>query len=89
MTRRSSISSRAAVAVAPPLPREAVEEELAALRPVAVSTRGGYRLYSFRAAEAPSLMYETGRLREEAFRNSGGGTGRAVDIDADDTAPEG
>lgn len=89
MTRRSSISSRAAVAVAPPLPREAVEEELAALRPVAVSARGGYRLYSFRAAEAPSLMYETGRLREEAFRNSGGGTGRAVDIDADDTAPGG
>ncbi len=89
MTAHRSLASRATVAVAEPLPREALEEELAALRPVTVAERGGYRLYSFRASEAPSLMYETGRLREEAFRNAGGGTGRAVDIDADDTAPEG
>lgn len=89
MTAHRSALPRECEAVAPPLPREALEEELAALRPLAVAARGGYRLYSFRAAEAPSLMYETGRLREAAFRGSGGGTGRAVDIDADDTAPEG
>lgn len=72
--------------IIPPVAREALERELAGLRPVAEAVRGGCRLYSFRAAEAPALMREVGRLREEAFRSAGGGTGREVDIDADDTA---
>lgn len=77
------------VPVASPVPREAIEEELAALGPVAAASRGGCLLYSFRAAEAPMLMREVGRLREAAFRSSGGGTGLAADIDGDDVAPGG
>ena len=34
-------------------------------------------------------MQELGRLRELSFRDAGGGTGAAVDIDAEDTAEEG
>ena len=34
---------------------------------------------------APNTMLEIGRLREEAYRFSGGGTGKAVDIDTYDT----
>ena len=75
--------------IIPPVGRDALERELAGLRPVATALRGGCRLYSFRAAEAPMLMREVGRLRETAFRSAGGGTGLGADIDADDTAPGG
>lgn len=34
-------------------------------------------------------MREIGRLREIAFRGAGGGTGREVDIDAEDLAEDG
>lgn len=75
--------------VAAPVGREILEREIASLHPVAEALRGGSVLYSFRAAEAPMLMREVGRLREQAFRASGGGTGRSLDIDEDDTAARG
>ncbi len=46
-------------------------------------------VYVFHASEAPNLMREVGRLREEAFRDAGGGTGKEVDIDEADLHPEG
>ena len=36
----------------------------------------------------PILMQEIGRLRELAFRSSGGGTGKSADIDSYDTAEQ-
>lgn len=47
--------------------------------------KGGTDLYVFRAQDCPNLMREVGRLREEAFREAGGGTGLACDIDEYDT----
>ncbi|MCR5395328.1 MAG: GNAT family N-acetyltransferase [Bacteroidales bacterium] len=49
------------------------------------SRKGGNELYIFTAAQCPNLMREVGRLREETFREAGGGTGLAVDIDEYDT----
>lgn len=46
-------------------------------------------IYTFRAVEAPNLMLELGRLREEAFRFYGGGTGKSADIDQFDLDPNG
>lgn len=59
------------------------------LQPLFLSPRGNIALYSFRACEAMPLMEEVGRLREEAFRAAGGGTGRVLDIDSCDLAPDG
>ena len=44
------------------------------------------QLYLVHAHNAPNVMQEIGRLRELTFRTSGGGTGKAADIDAYDTA---
>lgn len=71
------------------LPREALLAELTddlLLRP---TNKAGNAVYIFRAAQAPSLMQEVGRLREQTFRAAGGGTGAAVDIDELDTDPDG
>lgn len=43
-------------------------------------------LYLLNYHNSPNVMREIGRLREEAFRGAGGGTGKALDIDSYDTA---
>lgn len=42
-------------------------------------------IYIITALDSPNVMREIGRLREEAFRAAGGGTGMALDIDQYDT----
>ncbi len=44
------------------------------------------QLYLLNHHNSPNVMREIGRLREEAFRKAGGGTGKAADIDDYDTA---
>lgn len=44
------------------------------------------QLYLLNHHNAPNVMKEIGRLREEAFRLAGGGTGKSMDIDSYDTA---
>ncbi len=46
---------------------------------------GDNEIYIFKHADSPNLMREVGRLRELTFRNAGGGTGLACDIDEYDT----
>ncbi len=46
-------------------------------------------LYIITAQQAPNTMREIGRLREEAFRLAGGGSGMEVDIDEADTMENG
>lgn len=53
------------------------------------TNRAKNELYTFHANEAPNTMLEIGRLREEAFRAGGGGTGKAADIDELDLRPNG
>ncbi|MCH5334198.1 MAG: GNAT family N-acetyltransferase [Alistipes sp.] len=75
--------------IAAPVDRGSLLAELTAERKVRDTKKAGNEIYIFSAAECPSLMQEVGRLRETAFRAAGGGTGRAVDIDAEDLAEGG
>lgn len=45
------------------------------------TNNGHNKIYVFKAKDAPNLMREVGRLREITFREAGGGTGKACDVD--------
>lgn len=47
---------------------------------------GGFTVYLAPAAEIPLTVHEIGRLREEAFRAVGEGTGQAIDVDRFDAS---
>lgn len=64
-----------------PIPTELIEQELHDGLMLRTTNRAGNVIYTFGASEAPNVMMELGRLREEAFRYYGGGSGQAVDID--------
>lgn len=72
-----------------PVDRELLETEMTERTFLRPTNKGGNLLYVFRAEQAPNLMREIGRLREQAFRDAGGGTGKALDIDQCDTHPKG
>ena len=72
-----------------PVDRALLLAELTPERKVRDTKRAGNEIYLFVAAECPNLMREVGRLREEAFRGAGGGTGMEVDIDEEDLAEDG
>ncbi|MDY6122252.1 MAG: GNAT family N-acyltransferase [Porphyromonas sp.] len=72
-----------------PVEPHLISSELCAKRRLRHTNRGGNEIYVFRAHEAPNTMKELGRLREEAFRHHGGGTGKASDIDEYDLDPNG
>ncbi len=72
--------------IAEPISREELMGELSRAHFVRNTNKGGNLIYDFSATEAPALMREVGRLREEAFRMAGGGTGKSLDIDEYDTA---
>lgn len=82
-------ANESTIPLIPPVPREDLLAELTPARMIRTTKKGDNRIYIFSAAECPKLMLEVGRLREEAFRRAGGGTGREVDIDDEDTAPDG
>lgn len=71
------------------VPRELIERELTENRLLRATNNAGNLIYILKAAEAPNVMREIGRLRELAFRQAGGGTGCEVDIDEQDLAPDG
>lgn len=72
-----------------PIDPALIEKELSDEFYMRDTNNGGNRIYVFRAHECPLTMQEVGRLREVSFRDAGGGTGEAVDIDELDTAPDG
>ncbi|WP_075591572.1 GNAT family N-acetyltransferase [Labilibacter marinus] len=69
-----------------PIAKDKLEAELTKDRFVRNTNKGGNKIYDFRGDEAPNLLLEVGRLREESFRQAGGGTGKETDIDDYDTA---
>ena len=75
--------------IIPSVDRELLREELARSRKVRDTHKAGNEIYIFSAAECPALMREIGRLREIAFRQAGGGTGKEADIDDEDLASDG
>lgn len=64
---------------------EAIERELTDARFLRRTNKADNEIYSVSASEAPATMREIGRLREIAFRQAGGGTGKECDIDRFDT----
>lgn len=68
-----------------PVPTELLEAELTPARFLRFSNKGQNHIYITDAHESPNVMREIGRLREQAFRQAGGGTGKACDIDEYDT----
>ncbi|MDO5035422.1 MAG: GNAT family N-acetyltransferase [Porphyromonas sp.] len=72
-----------------PIDPAIIKAELSEQHLLRKTNRAGNELYTFRAQEAPNTMLELGRLREEAFRYYGGGTGKPADIDEFDLDPDG
>jgi hypothetical protein len=69
----------------PPIDRGILRSELSPERFVRPTNNGNNEIYIVDAATAPHVMQEIGRLRELSFREAGGGTGKAADIDRYDT----
>lgn len=64
-----------------PIPVELLEKELTPDKFLRNTNKGGNHIYIIDAHNSPNVMKEIGRLREIAFRNDGGGTGKVCDID--------
>jgi len=71
--------------IIPPVDRELLMTELKPERLLRHANKGDNEIYVIDANTAPNTMREIGRLREEAFREAGGGTGLECDIDEFDT----
>lgn len=71
--------------IIPPVDTELIESELTPDRLLRQTNKGHNLIYIVNAHNAPNTMREIGRLREEAFRKDGGGTGKECDIDMYDT----
>ena len=71
--------------IIPPVPLEALKEELSKERFIRKTNKAGNKIYIINALNSPNTMREIGRLRELSFRNAGGGTGLECDLDAFDT----
>ena len=68
-----------------PVPLEYLKRELTEDRRLRSTNKSHNEIYIVTAHNAPMVMREIGRLREEAFRAAGGGTGKSMDIDEFDT----
>jgi len=67
--------------IIPPVEKSLLEAELTKEKFIRKTNNGNNLIYIFDHLNGPSLMNEVGRLREITFRDAGGGTGLAVDID--------
>ena len=68
-----------------PIPVEVLKAELTEDKCLRMTNKSNNMIYVVTAQDSPNVMREIGRLREEAFRAAGGGTGFSVDIDEFDT----
>ena len=68
-----------------PIAKEILKSELTPDRQLRMTNKSHNEIYVITAHNAPNVMKEIGRLREIAFREAGGGTGKNMDIDEFDT----
>ena len=64
-----------------PIAKEVLKSELTPDRQLRMTNKSHNEIYVITAHNAPNVMKEIGRLREIAFREAGGGTGKDMDID--------
>jgi hypothetical protein len=72
--------------IIPPVDRTLLKKELTKELFVRDTNNGHNQIYIFTHEQAPNLMRELGRLREQTFRDASGGTGKCCDIDDYDTS---
>lgn len=68
-----------------PIDTELIKSELTPAKKLRDTNKGHNEIYIVNHFDSPNIMKEIGRLREEAFRDSGGGSGLSMDIDEFDT----
>ena len=68
-----------------PISTDIIKSELTPAKKLRDTNKGGNEIYILNHHDSPNVMKEIGRLREEAFRDSGGGSGLSMDIDEFDT----
>ena len=68
-----------------PIEKEVLKRELTPELQLRMTNKSHNEIYVITAHNAPNVMKEIGRLREIAFREAGGGTGKSMDIDEFDT----
>lgn len=68
-----------------PVPVEILKRELTEDKRLRFTNKSHNEIYIVTWQNAPNVVREIGRLREEAFRAAGGGTGKALDLDEFDT----
>ena len=64
-----------------PIAKEVLKSELTPDKQLRMTNKSNNKIYVVTAHNAPNVMQEIGRLREIAFREAGGGTGKEADID--------
>lgn len=72
-----------------PVSKELLRDELTPEKQLRMTNKSNNEIYIVTALDSPNVMQEIGRLREIAFRNAGGGTGKATDIDEYDLMENG
>lgn len=70
-----------------PVPTSVLRRELTEDKRLRFTNKSHNEIYIVTWQNAPNVVREIGRLREEAFRAAGGGTGKALDLDEFDTMP--
>ncbi len=68
-----------------PISKDLLVKELTTDKQLRLTNKSNNEIYIITSHNAPNVMREIGRLREIAFREAGGGTGKEVDIDEFDT----
>ena len=68
------------------VPVEQIKSELTPDRFLRTTNKGDNQIYIVTWQDSPNTLREIGRLREIAFRASGGGTGKSLDLDEFDTS---
>lgn len=68
-----------------PIDKELLKSELTPERQLRMTNKSNNKIYIIDAKTAPNVLREIGRLREIVFREAGGGTGKALDLDEFDT----
>lgn len=71
--------------IIPAVSKQLLKSELTPERQLRMTNKSNNEIYIVTAHDAPNVMQEIGRLREIAFREAGGGTGKSTDIDEFDT----
>ena len=68
-----------------PISTELLKAELTPAKKLRDTNKSNNEIYIVNHHDSPNVMKEIGRLREDAFRDSGGGSGLSMDIDDFDT----